>query len=691
MKRFILIILVFLLFGAPSSFAENVTDGTGALAAVTTGDENTAIGGYTLKSLTTGYGNTALGAYAGLSALTVNGGVYLGYGAGISNTSAHKLYINTMFYPTNGIFGDFSTGYFGVNTTSPTSAWTISGTATADTTVSARFQSSIAGAATDAILSSSVDKDTGLYWLANYGNRLGVTAKGTQVTLIDSVGVGVQTGTAAAPTLHNLNDRDTGLYWLTATGNRLGLTAKGTSMAIVDSTGIVVSKVAKADTLNVTNSAVMGYGIVNGATILRGTNTLTGKTDSDYTEATGTADGTRYIDHLVTMNADPAASAEVTGLYSRVDKRLGSNGTYTLNGIEGVAASYYPDEAGTFRGGLFRTYVSADDSSTMRTNIGLEASARASYSGGTECVAESGTAFTGARIWMAPYFSAATVSNLNNFWGLWIYGEHATQRNADSALKISDAGGGFTHDLTLQSGDTIDNTLSGKLDLNTFTRVTGEVAGSDTLQVWRASGGTEVADMDSLGVLTLKQVTADTLKTTNFAATGYGIVNGAFIGRGGSTITGSASADTTKGTNASFTGYLIANGATILRGGATVTGNISSTGYMSSFPNVQAIEADSTLTSVVMPPGSIITNGAAGATIEVTLPTAVVGLNYKFVTSDTDSLIVVAGASDTITDNTGTGKADYAAVGTVGETIELVAITDAIWQVMNKLGTWESR
>ena len=132
MKRFgIVFTLVLTLLCSIYAFAENITQGTGALSAVTTGDDNSAIGSYSLRSLTTGHGNTGLGAYAGRSALTVNGGVYLGYGAGISNTSAHKLYINTMFYPAYGIFGDFSTGYFGVNNTAPGVALDVTGAITA--------------------------------------------------------------------------------------------------------------------------------------------------------------------------------------------------------------------------------------------------------------------------------------------------------------------------------------------------------------------------------------------------------------------------------------------------------------------------------------------------------------------------------------------------------------------------------
>ena len=129
MKKIALFLFLCLLGFAPHSFSENVADGGGALAAVTTGQENVGIGSYALPSLTTGHGNTALGTYAGRSALTVNGGVYLGYGAGGTNTSAHKLFIQTMFYPTYGIFGDFSTGYFGINNSSPSVALDVTGNA----------------------------------------------------------------------------------------------------------------------------------------------------------------------------------------------------------------------------------------------------------------------------------------------------------------------------------------------------------------------------------------------------------------------------------------------------------------------------------------------------------------------------------------------------------------------------------
>lgn len=145
------------------------------------------------------------------------------------------------------------------------------------------------------------------------------------------------------------------------------------------------------------------------------------------------------------------SAAEYRAGYFRYNIRSAtpSNPTCEVTGVEGVVGSYIADEAITARGGHFRTYIDANATYTLRTSVGCEMSARASYAGGTECAAEAGTAFVGARVWMAPYFSAATVDNVNNFWGLWIYGEHATQRNADAAIFISDAGGGFTDYLRL--------------------------------------------------------------------------------------------------------------------------------------------------------------------------------------------------------------------------------------------------
>ncbi len=175
--------------------------------------------------------------------------------------------------------------------------------------------------------------------------------------------------------------------------------------------------------------------------------------DTTILAATDHSSGLTYVSEVIDDLGTLVTSQEYKAGYFRynVKSTTPSNPTAEITGLEGVAASYIADEALTFRGGYFRTYIDASATATMRTAIGCEMSARASYSGSTECVAESGTAFVGARIWMAPYFSAASVGNLNNFWGLWIYGEHATQRNADAAIKVSDAGGGFTTGLDLST------------------------------------------------------------------------------------------------------------------------------------------------------------------------------------------------------------------------------------------------
>ncbi len=149
------------------------------------------------------------------------------------------------------------------------------------------------------------------------------------------------------------------------------------------------------------------------------------------------------------------SSQEYKGAYVRYNVRstTPSNPTCEVTGIEGVAGSYIADEAITFRGGYFRTYINADATSTMRTAVGCEISARASYSGGTQCVAEGGTAFVGARIWMAPYFTSGSIGNVNNFHGLWIVNE-APGKFVTNAIKIDATtyNSGFTYCFNTDSG-----------------------------------------------------------------------------------------------------------------------------------------------------------------------------------------------------------------------------------------------
>ena len=94
----------------------NVFVGRNAGNADTTGSANVGVGYRALPNLTTGIGNIALGYIAGESV----------------TTGSHGLFITNRYYPTYGIFGDFATGYFGINNTTPISALDVTGAVKAD-------------------------------------------------------------------------------------------------------------------------------------------------------------------------------------------------------------------------------------------------------------------------------------------------------------------------------------------------------------------------------------------------------------------------------------------------------------------------------------------------------------------------------------------------------------------------------
>lgn len=168
----------------------------------------------------------------------------------------------------------------------------------------------------------------------------------------------------------------------------------------------------------------------------------------DYNTSSDLADGTKIYDFLATVDVNQtlATSDGISILYGSANWTAGGNGSALIQGVEGVVRSRSADEALTIRGGYFRTYISANADfagSTARTSIGCEISARAGYSGGNAVAPEAGTAFVGARIWLAPYF-ASDYANINNFHGLWIYNEHASQA-VTNGIYISSAGGSFTN------------------------------------------------------------------------------------------------------------------------------------------------------------------------------------------------------------------------------------------------------
>lgn len=255
-----------------------------------------------------------------------------------------------------------------------------------------------------------------------------------------------------------------------------------------------------------------------------------GQIDADNTASTADADGKHYYDFTVTGTYDPASLAEVNSGYFAYNKTAGSNGTYVINALEGVARSSYADEAGTFRGVYGRIYINAGTTATMRTGVGGEFSARAGYLGGTECVAEGGTAFVGARIWMAPYFTAGSLSNITNFHGLWLHNE-SPSRAVNNAIYVNDVSGGTagwnyglnlndaiinTSDIILSEGATLNNIRAGNLTVtedtvevvgvlkatsilgvvsdSTFVTVTGDTVKVDTILLPDASQGADIGN-----------------------------------------------------------------------------------------------------------------------------------------------------------------------------------------------------
>ena len=225
--------------------------------------------------------------------------------------------------------------------------------------------------------------------------------------------------------------------------------------------------------------------------------TLSGKINADYTETATASDPTRYWDFRADINAAQTASSDgIATLYSRINWSKGDNSNAVLQGIEGVGSSSSADESITLRGGYFRTYINANadaPGSTARSSFGADISARAGYLGGNAVQPESGTAFGGARIWMAPYF-ATSVANINNFHGLWLYNEHPTYDVTNGIYINSASGGGsWTNFLNFRNaadvsvfnvskigavtaaGDVTIGTTSAGANLTVFGTITGSV------------------------------------------------------------------------------------------------------------------------------------------------------------------------------------------------------------------------
>jgi hypothetical protein len=204
--------------------------------------------------------------------------------------------------------------------------------------------------------------------------------------------------------------------------------------------------------------------------------TMTGELDSSgklnfkYDEGTDAADGTHYYSFVTSATVGPtsAASDEISNLYARYRWYTGDNSNAVINGVLGECSSHGADESITCNGGQFISY--AVPGASIRSYKGLVASARSSYLGGTANTADSGTAFIGADIWMAPYFTGASTPNItsDNFAGIRIWNEHASIPVANGII-LGSGGGGYLHDIHLQNGETIDNLTDGTLNIRAST------------------------------------------------------------------------------------------------------------------------------------------------------------------------------------------------------------------------------
>jgi hypothetical protein len=104
--------------GKMSTGSENVFIGTSAGVWNTTGNFNTYLGSGAGLYNSKGVNNTFLGCQAGFND-TGSGNVFIGYQAGVNDTGSNKLYIANGSADPPLIYGDFSTGYIGLGTTSP--------------------------------------------------------------------------------------------------------------------------------------------------------------------------------------------------------------------------------------------------------------------------------------------------------------------------------------------------------------------------------------------------------------------------------------------------------------------------------------------------------------------------------------------------------------------------------------------
>lgn len=87
--------------------------------------------------------------------------------------------------------------------------------------------------------------------------------------------------------------------------------------------------------------------------------------------------------------------------------------------------------------------------------------------------------------------------------------------------------------------------------------------------------------------------------------------------------------------------------------------------------------------------GRVLNNVGAGGSVNFTLPTAAVGLQFEFVITDAQTMTITAAASTTIRiAGTASASAGNITANSVGNTIRLVATSTTAWIAMSHEGTW---
>ncbi len=102
----------------------NIAIGYQSLPSSKTGSDNIALGSNALYNNITGSENIAIGTQAGLRSLG-DGNVFIGHKAGLNEIGDNKLYIDNNFSAFPLIYGNFETAKVGINTKTPTSAFSI--------------------------------------------------------------------------------------------------------------------------------------------------------------------------------------------------------------------------------------------------------------------------------------------------------------------------------------------------------------------------------------------------------------------------------------------------------------------------------------------------------------------------------------------------------------------------------------